>query len=144
VGQVLAGHKNGLEIELNGREGSLGWKQERQNELWLGYHDRPNAVMSKDPAMMSPGAASYAHLSAGHQEGWSDAFCNVIADVYHWVRTGERRATVCSFEDATGVCEVIEAMLKSHAAGGVWQDVNRANVEAAAEEQEVEIGSARR
>jgi hypothetical protein len=40
------------------------------------------------------------------------------------------------------VCEVIEA-LKSHAAGGVWQDVNRAKVEAAAEGQKVEIGSAR-
>lgn len=74
--------------------------------------------------------------------GWGDAFCIVIAYIYHWVRTGERRATVCSFEDARRVCEVIEA-LKSHAAGGVWQDVNRAKVEAAAEGQKVEIGSAR-
>ncbi|WP_260706669.1 Gfo/Idh/MocA family protein [Edaphobacter flagellatus] len=121
--QVVPGHKNGLEIELNGRKASLGWKQEQQNELWIGCHDRPNAIMGKDPSLMLPAAAAYAHLPAGHQESWSDAFFNVVADIYHWVRTGERRATVCTFANAAHVTQVIETMLKSHAAGGVWQDV---------------------
>ncbi len=123
VGQVLPGHKNGLEIEFNGRSGSLRWNQERQNELWIGRHDQPNAVMGKDPSLMLPGAVGYAHLPAGHQEAWADAFRNVIGDVYQWVQTGEKPATVCTFADASRTCSVIEAMLKSYELGGVWQDV---------------------
>src|SRR5277367_4491374 len=38
VGQVLPGHKNDLELEVNGLACSLKWRQEEQNELWLGYH----------------------------------------------------------------------------------------------------------
>ena len=121
VGQVLPGHKNGLEIELNGRNASLGWKQERQNELWIGRHDGPNAVMLKDPSLMLPGAREYAHLPAGHQEGWSDAFRNVIGDVYEWIQTGKKPATVCTFADAQRTCVIIEAILESFAAGCVWK-----------------------
>ncbi|HEX3472536.1 MAG TPA: Gfo/Idh/MocA family oxidoreductase, partial [Silvibacterium sp.] len=54
VGQVLPGHKNDLELEVNGRACSLKWRQEEQNELWLGYHNQPNAVMAKDPSLVSP------------------------------------------------------------------------------------------
>lgn len=123
VGQVLPGHKNGLEIELNGRTGSLRWNQERQNELWVGRHDKPNTLMCKDPALLVPGAREYAHLPAGHQESWGDAFRNVIGDVYEWVRTGQKPFAVCDFQNAYRTCRIIEAMLQSHAAGGVWQAV---------------------
>jgi predicted dehydrogenase len=123
VGQVLPGHKNGLQIELNGRKASLRWNQERQNELWIGRHDQPNSVMAKQPSLMLPEAMAYAHLPAGHQEGWADAFRNVIGDIYEWVRTGVKPATVCTFVDAHRTCMIIEAMLKSYEAGCVWQCV---------------------
>ena len=129
VGQVLPGHKNGLQIELNGRKASLRWDQERQNELWIGRHDQPNSVMAKDPSLMLPGATQYAHLPAGHQEGWADAFRNVIADVYEWVRTGNKPATICTFADAQRTCLIIEAMLKSYQAGCVWQCVDEPSEE---------------
>jgi predicted dehydrogenase len=129
VGQVLPGHKNDLEIDISGRAGSLQWSQERQNELWIGRHDRPNSVMAKDPSLMSPQARVYTHLPGGHQEGWSDAFFNVIADIYRWIEAGgeqhSRPATVCTFAEATRVCRLIEAMLQSHAKGGVWQKIPR-------------------
>jgi predicted dehydrogenase len=124
VGQVLPGHKNGLEIELNGRAASLRWKQERQNELWIGRNDKPNEVLAKDPSLILPGAAQYAHLPGGHQEGWADAFRNVVADIYDWVRTGEKPATVCSFADAHRICAIVEAILKSYESGCVWQSVD--------------------
>jgi predicted dehydrogenase len=136
VGQVLPGHKNGLQIELNGRKASLRWDQERQNELWIGRHDQPNAVMSKQPSLMLPGAMSYAHLPAGHQEGWADAFRNVIGDVYEWVRTGEKPATVCTFADAHRTCMIIEAMLKSYEAGCLWQPVGESSDENLVPEQQ--------
>ncbi len=126
VGQVTAGHKNGLEIELNGRTGSLRWNQETQNELWLGRYDSPNSVMARDSSLLE-GARRYAHLPAGHQDGWSDAFRNVIDDAYAWIRANgypnARPATICTFADACQICAVIEAMLRSHQAGGVWEAV---------------------
>lgn len=88
---------------------------------------------------MLPGAMGYAHLPAGHQEAWADAFRNVIGDVYRWVQTGEKPATVCTFADASRICSVIEAMLKSYEFGGVWQDVDEhAATVLEAEQQEVE------
>ena len=69
VGQVCAGHKNDLWFEVNGRQASLRWQQERQNELWIGRRDTANAVLAKDPSLLAPGARAYAHLPGGHQEG---------------------------------------------------------------------------
>jgi predicted dehydrogenase len=123
VGQVAPGHKNDLQIEFNGRAGSLRWVQERQNELWIGRHDQPNATMVKDPASLLPGARPYAHLPAGHQEAWADAFRNVIGDIYNWILTGEKGPTISTFADGYRISRVIQAMLKSNEAGGTWQPV---------------------
>ena len=126
VGQVLPGHKNDLRIEVNGRKESLKWRQEQQNELWLGYHDRANAVLMKDPGLLSKEARAYAHLPGGHQESWADAFRNVIADVYGRIVGASALhglSTVCSFADAAHVVDVIEAMLRSASAGSTWQSV---------------------
>jgi predicted dehydrogenase len=127
VGQVLPGHKNDLQLEVNGRLSSLKWRQEEQNELWIGRHDRPNGVMAKDPGLLSDAARHYAHLPGGHQEAWADAFLNVIRDAYEWIRADatleEKPATVATFDDGYRVSCVIDAMLRSHAAGGVWTNV---------------------
>ncbi len=128
VGQVLPGHKNDLQIEINGRKGSVRWLQERQNELWLGHYDRANAVLAKDPGLLSPAARRYAHLPGGHQGGWADAFRNVVADAYAEIaaRRGgatQSASTVCSFADAAHVVRLVEAMLASAARGSIWQQV---------------------
>ena len=130
VGQVLPGHKNDLLIEVNGREGSLRWEQEHQNEIWLGRHDAANSTLTKDPSLLGEEAATYARLPGGHQEGWADAFHNVIADIYRCIRDGStahRRPTVCTFADATRTACIIDAMLRSAADGGVWRGHCRAH-----------------
>ena len=126
VGQVLPGHKNDLQLEINGRAASLRWLQERQNELWIGKHAEANELLCKDPSLMLPEAAAYAHLPGGHQESWADAFYNVIADVYGFIQSGgdlgKRPKTLCTFVDAYHTSSVIDAMLRSHEAGGAWKD----------------------
>jgi predicted dehydrogenase len=124
VGQVLPGHKNDLQIELNGRQCSIRWEQERQNELWLGFHDRANAMLPKDPSLMTPEATAYAHLPGGHQESWADAFHNVISDIYDCVRDRSAKpATLCTFADAYRTSTIIDAMLQSAAGGGRWTEI---------------------
>lgn len=127
VGQVLPGHKNDLRLEVNGREGSLAWRQEQPNELWLGHHAKPNKVLTRDPALLDPTARGYAHLPAGHPEAWADAFRNVIADAYAWIRSGAKPKAkppaLPTFADGYRNSLLVDAMLKSHAAGGVWQPI---------------------
>lgn len=127
VGQVLPGHKNDLQLELNGQACSLKWKQEEQNELWIGRHNQPNGVMAKDPSLVSPDVRRYVHLPGGHQESWADAFLNLIRDAYGWIREGARPETkpamLPTFDDGYRSACVIEAMLRSHAAGGIWENV---------------------
>src|SRR5579871_635162 len=132
VGQVLPGHKNDLQLELNGRAFSLKWKQEEQNELWIGRHDQPNGVMMKDPSLVSPDALRYIHLPGGHQESWADAFFNLIRDAYGWIREGappDAKPTMLpTFEDGYRSTCLVDAMLKSHAAGSVWEKVKHISV----------------
>jgi predicted dehydrogenase len=63
-------------------------------------------------------------LPAGHQEAWSDAFFNLIADAYQWIaQSGAAKAkpaALPTFADGYRSARLIEAMLRSHADGGVW------------------------
>jgi predicted dehydrogenase len=128
VGQVCAGHKNDLSIEVNGSTASLKWRQERQNELWIGRRDGPSAIVAKDPSELTPGAARYAHLPAGHHEAWADAFCNVMRDIYTFIAAGHpptapRPPAFATFEDGYRVACLVHAVLESHHNGGVWTPV---------------------
>lgn len=129
IGQVCAGHKNGLWFETSGRQASLRWEQERQNELWIGRRDAANSVLAKDPSLLAPGARAYAHLPGGHQEGWADAFCNVMRDVYGFIAAGKRPGdprppAFATFEDGYHSACLVHAILESHRAGGVWTKVS--------------------
>ncbi len=128
VGQVLPGHKNDLTLELCGRKLSVRWQQEQPNELWLGRTAGPNCTLTKDPSQLLPEAQRYSRLPGGHQAGWSDAFFNVISDAYTWIRSDgdpeAKPAATATFEDGYRMGCVVEAMLRSYAKGGVWEDVD--------------------
>ena len=51
VGQVCAGHKNDLILEISGSKASLRWTQEQQNDLWIGHRDKANEMLQKDPSL---------------------------------------------------------------------------------------------
>ncbi len=127
VGQVLPGHKNDLQLEVNGKALSLKWKQEQQNELWIGRHNQANVLLAKDPSLVSEDVRRYVHLPGGHQEAWADAFLNLMRDAYGWIADGgapEAKPTMLpTFEDGYRSTCLVEAMLRSHAAGGVWENV---------------------
>jgi predicted dehydrogenase len=113
VGQVCAGHRNDLWFEANGRSGSLRWRQEVQNELWIGRRGKANRVMPRDPELLAPAA-------------------NVIRDIYQVIAkdAADRRApfenrppAMATFDDGYHSACVVEAVLESHRRGGVWTKV---------------------
>ena len=112
---------------MNGLRSSTRWHQERQNELWLGRRDGPNGVLLKDPSLLVPAARRYAHLPGGHQEAWSDAFRNVMADIYAHIAAGGAASGASpnfpTFEDGYRAASIVDAILDSHRRGGVWTRV---------------------
>jgi predicted dehydrogenase len=127
VGQVCAGHKNDLVLEVCGTTSSVRWRQEHQNELWWGHRDRPNEVLQKDPSLINEEGRPYAHLPGGHQEAWADAFCNVMRDIYRIIADGPPYPAlppaVATFEDGYRANRIVEAVLESAGQGGVWTAV---------------------
>ena len=129
IGQVCAGHKNGLWLEVNGRAGSIRWEQEQQNELWIGARHHANNLLAKDPALVGSISRRYVRLPGGHQEGWADAFANVMRDIYDTIAGDRPRDRVsppafATFEDGYRAACVVEAVLESHRRGGVWTPVS--------------------
>jgi predicted dehydrogenase len=127
VGQVCAGHKNDLQVEVCGTKASLKWKQEEQNELWIGHRDGPNQILQKDPSLLDEAVRGYAHLPGGHQEAWADAFCNLMRDIYGFIAAGKSAAdphppTFATFEDGYRANCVVEGILES-AKAGAWTKV---------------------
>jgi predicted dehydrogenase len=128
VGQVCAGHKNDLVLEICGPKGSIRWRQEHQNELWLGYRDKPNEILQKDPALLDGDARRYAHLPGGHQEAWADAFCNLMRDIYGFIGEGKKPGDAhppafATFEDGYRANCIVEAIMKSAKAESRWTKV---------------------
>jgi predicted dehydrogenase len=129
AGQVCAGHKNDLVLEICGSEASLIWKQEQQNELWFGRRDKANEILQKDPSLIGSDVRGYARLPGGHQEAWADAFCNLMRDIYGFIAEGKpagspHPAAMATFEDGYYANCIIEAILESAKQGGVWTKVN--------------------
>ena len=127
VGQVCAGHKNDLVLEICGPGGSIRWRQEHQNELWIGYRDKPNEILQKDPSLIGSDARPYAHLPGGHQEAWADAFCNLMRDIYGFIAEGKKPGdphppAFATFEDGYRANCIVESIMQS-AKQGSWTEV---------------------
>jgi len=124
VGQVCGGHKNDLTLEVCGSTASMRWRQEHQNELWIGRRDGPNEVLQKDPSLLDAETRGYAHLPGGHQEAWADAFCNLMREIYATVAAGPpypaMAPMVATFEDGFRANRIVEAILTSAEDGGAW------------------------
>ena len=128
VGQVCAGHKNDLWFEVNGATASLRWRQERQNELWIGRRNAANQMLLKDPALLGSDARRYAHLPAGHQEAWSrrvpERHCATSTRGSPVSDGPGSRPSFPTFEDGYHAACLVDAILDSHRRGGVWTTVH--------------------
>jgi predicted dehydrogenase len=129
VGQVCAGHKNDLRIEVNASKASLGWVQERPDELWMGYRDRPNVHMVRDPGLLEEPARRYTSLPGGHNEGWADAFKNLMSSIYSFIAEGRSAADDAdkidfpTFEDGYRANCVVDAIVRSNQDRSRWASV---------------------
>jgi predicted dehydrogenase len=129
VGQVMAGHKNDLRIEVNGSLASIEWIQQRPDEMWTGYRDRANAHLLRDPGLLGETARRYVNLPGGHGEGWADAFKNLMSSVYSFIARGldpvegQGEIDFPTFEDGYRANCVVDAIVRSNSEGSRWTGV---------------------
>ncbi|MCC7452260.1 MAG: Gfo/Idh/MocA family oxidoreductase [Anaerolineae bacterium] len=116
VSQVNAGRKNQLSFEIAGSKGSIAWDSETPNQLWLGYRDKPNEILIKDPALLSETARYYASYPGGHAEGFPDAFKQLYRAIYGYLAAGDfsKPKPFPTFEDGHYEVMLGDAILTSH------------------------------
>jgi predicted dehydrogenase len=118
VSQVSAGRKNHFWLEVDGSKKSFSWNQENPNELWIGYRDKPNEVLIKDPSLLSEEARKYASYPGGHPEGYPDGPKNLFNSVYSFIREGKNpkkdKPDFPTFKDGHIENKIVDAILKSN------------------------------
>jgi predicted dehydrogenase len=101
LSQVSAGRKNFFWFEIGGSKSAMHWEQESPNEMWLGYRDQPNQLLSKDPSLFHPEVRNLTGFPGGHAEGYPDTFLQVFRQFYAAIASGKMPETgqFATFED---------------------------------------------
>jgi len=121
VSQISPGRKNRLWFEIDASGEAIAFDQEDPERLWVGSRERQELVL-RDPARLSPGAARYATLPAGHAQGYGDAFQAFVADAYAAIRGGATPDGLPTFDDGLRAARIAEAVLVS-ARSQAWEEV---------------------
>lgn len=122
VSQCFAGRKNRLFYELSGSKCSVVWDQERPNEMWIGYREKPNELLMKDPSLLSQRARAYAHYPGGHPEAYPDGLKNFLLRVYSYIGGASREIDFSTFQDGHNELAICDAVMAS-AKAKKWEKV---------------------
>ena len=119
VSQVTAGRKNCMRYEIAGSKRALSWCSEQPNDLWVGYRDKPNESLIRDPALVSDRARGFIDYPGGHNEGFPDTFKQGFRAFYDYIAAGDFSAPEPFPTFADGHQEILlcEAIIKSHREG---------------------------
>jgi len=120
--QVAAGRKNRVYVELSGTDTSLAFNQEEPEMLWVGRR-AGSEVLMRDPDALSPEAARYCTLPAGHAQGYQECFDNFVADTYAVIGGAPVPSGLPTFADGLRSTEITAAVLTSAENDGTWVDV---------------------
>ena len=121
VSQISPGRKNRLWFEIDAAGEAIAFDQEDPERMWIGARDLQQILM-RDPGRLSPEAARYATLPAGHAQGYGDAFDAFVADVYAAVR-GAAPDGLPTFTDGLRAARITEAVLAS-ARDRTWKEIS--------------------
>jgi predicted dehydrogenase len=82
--QISHGRENDIWVEVDGTKGSLEWRQEDPNKMFVRANGQPHRVYTRDPnAPYSKNTAKAScRIPSGHPEGYLEAFANVYTAAY--------------------------------------------------------------
>ncbi|MFJ6124140.1 Gfo/Idh/MocA family protein [Streptomyces griseoviridis] len=119
--RVSVGEQNNYGFEVHGTEGSVSWDFRRMNELAVSvgtdYQDQPVSTVYVGPADGEFGAFQ---PGAANAMGYDDL---KVIEAYRFLRSiAEKRSVGASLPDAVRSAAVVDAMIRS-AAAGAWVTV---------------------
>jgi predicted dehydrogenase len=124
--QVAPGNDNGLRLRIFGEKGGLEWRQEEPNLLvWSPLGEAPRAIRRGTAAMNAAGQRVN-RIPPGHPEGYLEAFATIYTEVAAAIaarRSGSSIDPMLTFptiEDGFAGVAMVNAVVGSSAAGGVW------------------------
>jgi predicted dehydrogenase len=127
--QVAPGNDNGLRIRIFGEKGGLDWRQEEPNLLiWSPLGEAPRLIRRGTTSMNAAGQRIN-RIPPGHPEGYLEAFATIYTEVAAAIVA---RRTACladpaltfpTIEDGFAGVAMVDAVLRSSGAGGVWMPV---------------------
>ncbi|AYY15607.1 gfo/Idh/MocA family oxidoreductase [Actinobacteria bacterium YIM 96077] len=120
ISQVSAGRKNRLLLEVSGSQGSFCFDQENPEVLWWGGRDR-SSMLVRDGETLSPDAARYVRVPAGHPQGYQDCFDALVADTRAAIG-GQMPDGLPTFADGLRSAQVADAVVTS-ARERTWVEV---------------------
>jgi predicted dehydrogenase len=120
--QVSAGRKNGLVMEIYGTKAAATWRQEKPEELWIGYRDAPNQTLLKDPSLMLETARGFADVPGGHAEGYQDTFKQLFRRFYASIADPDAPADYPQMADGLRQMNILAAEMASNRSHA-WVDV---------------------
>ena len=111
--RFAGGHKNGLEIEVNGSKGTFKFSFEDMNELWYLDLEEDAARQGFTRILATEGVHPYikSWWPAGHIIGYEHSFVNMVADLVNAV--ADRKPVMPDFADALKTQQVLDAVLTS-------------------------------
>jgi predicted dehydrogenase len=118
VSQVSAGRKNHFWFEIDASKKAVSWNQEEPNQLWIGYREKGNEIIIKDPSLLDEEAKRYAHYPGGHPEGYPDGLKNLFINFYNFISEEKDslkdKTDFPTFKDGHWENKIVEAVLKSN------------------------------
>jgi predicted dehydrogenase len=127
--QVAPGNDNGLRLRIFGEKGGLDWRQEAPNLLtWSPLGDAPRLIRRGTISMNAAGQRVN-RIPAGHPEGYLEAFATIYTEAATAIvarRTASLADPALTFptiEDGFAGVAMVDAVLRSSAAGAVWVPV---------------------
>lgn len=121
ISMVYAGKKNTTMLNISCSRKALEWTSEGLNDLWIGYRDKPNELLTKDASLMHQESAKLASYPSGHIEGFPDAFKNIFRQFYDSF-DGTRKGEFARLEDGLREMMLCEAVYDS-AMSSSWVEV---------------------
>lgn len=134
--QISHGRENDLAIEIDGTKGSLAWRQEESNKMFVRINGKPHQIYYRDPnaPFASEGHKGACRTPSGHPEGYLEAFANIYRNAFDAMAL---RATGKKFERVNtiypNVHDGIEGMyfitqsVASSQDNGAWLPMKHAN-----------------
>ena len=124
--QFAIGCDNSLRLRIYGSKGTILWDQERCEEITLIREDGAARTIKRGYKAVTPAAAKYGRLPAGHTEGWLEAMGNLYDSFTQCVAAKQAGTFTEDMIDYPTIdagiqgLKYVEACLESNEKGNVW------------------------